>query len=528
MQEQLQTVLEALRGAWRFRWRALWAAWSIAVVGWALVCLLPNQYEAQARVYVDTESVLKPLLSGLAVGTDVMPQVNMMTQALLSRPQLTEAARATDMHLRATTPEGLESLIQQLRMRIRIRAGDDNIYTITFADTDPKMAQRLVQNLLGSFVETTLGNNRVDSTKAQKFLEQEIREYERRLTEAEDRLAEFKRSHVGVLPGAQGDYYARLQTAVAELEKSRTALLVAQTKRDEVRKQLEGEEPTFGITTPSGTFRAQTGETVIDSQIAALQRQLSELSVRYTDKHPEIISLRETIAHLEQKKEELRKNAPPPVTSDMDQPLDLNPLYQNLKIELSKAEVEVRSLSAQVAQNQQLVAELRGKVDTIPEVEAQLQQLNRDYNVTRQKYEDLLGRLESAKLTESAEQQRDDVRFRIIEPPIVPTKPIGPHRVLFLAAALVLALAGGAALAILRQQIEPVISSRKQLRELAGLPVLGVISSAPSAAKSLAVRSDLRRLAFATAMLLICFGLTVLAADDLSRLIQSLSRMEAL
>ncbi len=528
MQEQVQAALEILRGAWRFRWRALWAAWSIAVCGWALVCFLPNQYQAQARVYVDTESVLKPLLSGLAVGTDVMPQVNMMTQALLSRPQLMDAAHATDLHLRAKTPDELESLVEQLRMRIRIVSRNDNIYSITFADTDPKMAQRLVQNLLDSFVANTLGVNRVDSSKAQQFLAQEIGDHERRLTEAEDRLAEFKRRNVGMIPGAQGDYYARLQTALAELEKSRSALLVAQTRRDAVRRELEGEEPTFGITSPSGTFRAVTGETVIDSQIAALQAQLSELSVRYTDKHPDIISIHEKIAYLEQRKAELRAAAPPPVSGDQRQPLDLNPVYQNYKIELAKAEVEVRSLSAQVAQNQQLVNELRGRVDTIPEVEAQLVQLNRDYNVTRTNYEALLARLESAKLTENAEQQRDDVRFRIIEPPIVPTKPIGPRRLLFLAAALVFALTGGVALAIIQQQLNPVVSTRKQLRELSGWPVLGVISSAPSSATTLAAKRDLTRLVFATAMLLVCFGLTVLRAKDVSRLIQTLSGLEVL
>jgi polysaccharide chain length determinant protein (PEP-CTERM system associated) len=527
MQEQLQTIIEALYGVWRFRVRALIVAWSIALAGWALVYLLPNQYEAHARVYVDTESVLRPLLSGLAVGTDMIPQVNMMTQALLSRPQLVSAARATDLHLRAKTPEQLERLVDELQLRIRISGGGQgsNLYTIVFEDPNPRIAKSLVQNLLNSFVESTLGVNRVDSTNAQHFLEQQIGEYAQRLTEAEERLAEFKRRNFGVMPGAEGDYFQRLQVAQSSLEQVRAALVVAQNRRDEIKRQVEGEEPTFGVVSPGGSFRPVTNESAIDAQIDALRRRIDELSVQFTDKHPDIIAAREKIAYLEQRKA-IEERLAPPRGVEGTQRLEMNPVYQSLQIDLGKAEVEVRTLSAQLADRQNLVGSLRSRIDTIPEVEAQLAQLNRDYNVTKTQHEALMARLEAARLTENADQQRNDVKFRIIEPPFVPLEPSNPRRSLLLTVVLVLALLGGAGTAFAFAQIDPVFTSREQLRKGTGLRVLGVVSNAPRAGQIAEERRATMRVALAAGLLIACFGLTLLLADGGSRFIQRLVYME--
>ncbi|MEE9141766.1 MAG: chain length-determining protein, partial [Gammaproteobacteria bacterium] len=162
--EVIDQLLAAIRGAWRYRWLALSLAWGIAMAGWLWVLMLPDEYEAKTQVYVDTESALLPLVEGLAVRTDVMTEVNMMTVVLVSRPQLERVARDTDLDLRATDAREWEMLIRELRKRIRI-GGDArrNLYEIQYYDEDRDMALKVVRSLLNVFVEDTLGETTQDN-----------------------------------------------------------------------------------------------------------------------------------------------------------------------------------------------------------------------------------------------------------------------------------------------------------------------------------------------------------------------------
>jgi len=222
MQELIAQVLIQARNAWRFRWYAVACAWALALAGWIYALSQPDVYEARARVFVDTDSVLRPLLSGLAVDTNVQNRVAMMSQVIMSRPNLEKVARETDLYLRAPTQEAFARMVDDLPARISLQGGRENTYTLRYSDTDPAMAQRIVQTLLDAFVEDTLGVKRADTDTAQEFLTQQIREYEARLREAEDSLARFKKENVGLLPGETGDYYTRLQTAQTKLDDLRS------------------------------------------------------------------------------------------------------------------------------------------------------------------------------------------------------------------------------------------------------------------------------------------------------------------
>jgi polysaccharide chain length determinant protein (PEP-CTERM system associated) len=180
MQELLDQVISFVRGAWRFRWYFHLIAWPICIAGWAFVYKMPDQYEASARVYVDTQSVLRPLLRGLAVQTNIEREVEVMTRTILSRPNLEKIARMTDMDLEAKTPEDMEKLLDRLRRAIHFSSGRsrENLYTITYVDKDPERGKQVVQSLLTLFVETSLGDTRKDTNVAQRFLDDQIKEYE--------------------------------------------------------------------------------------------------------------------------------------------------------------------------------------------------------------------------------------------------------------------------------------------------------------------------------------------------------------
>ncbi len=390
MKELMDQLMAYIRGIWRYRWYAMMLAWALVLAGWFVVAKLPDQYEASARIYVDTDSILRPLMRGLAVQTNLNQRVQIMTRTLLSRPNLEKVTRMTDLDITARTPDDLDRLVQRLGSEIQLKSAGrrtENLYEISYPDSDPQRAKRVVQALLTIFVESTLGQSRQDSNSAQKFLDQQLREYEARLVESEERLKEFKRKHVGMMPGDDKDYFERLQGAEAELAQAKLQLHEEQRRRDEIQSQLKGEEPVFGFG-PNGA--GSPPATDLDGRISKLEQNLDALKLRYTDQHPDVISTKETIAELKAKRKEEREmlSSQPGAAS----PLDTNPVYQQMKISLADADGRIASLTVRVQEYEKRVAALREMIDTIPEVETELKRLNRDYSVTKQNYEALLSR----------------------------------------------------------------------------------------------------------------------------------------
>ena len=517
MYEVWGQIVEQLSGMWRFRWRALVVAWSVALAGWAWVYALPNIYSASARVHVDTQSMLRPLLRGLVVESNIQDQLNFMTRALLSRPQLEKVARETDLDLRAHTPREMEGIIEELQRKIVI-AGDgrSSIYTISYEDADRQLAQRVVQTLLDTFVETSLGNKRSDSSSAQRFLEEQIKDYEQRLSQAEERLAEFKKKHVGMMPGDGGDYYERLQKENQTLDGLRADLRLAVERRDQLKGQIDGEEAVFGLVQPSTGGGVSSS---LDGKIADYEAQVADLRLKYTDRHPDILALETTIAQLKKQRDaELASIKGARSTAG----LELNPVYQELRMSLTEAELEVTTLRGKLGDQERRVAELKRAVDTVPEVEAELKRLNRDYDVTKKQYEELLGSLESARLSEQAEQSSDDIKFKIIDPPVASLQPVAPNRPLFLSIVLLAALGAGGALAFLQNQLAPVFTSRRRLAELTRVPVLGTVTLVQTPQQQLTARVAAVAFGGGVLALVVAYALTVTLQDQGVRLAQAL------
>lgn len=469
MYDLLEQLLRHARGIWRFRWSLMLVAWVVFLAGVLFVERMPDEYRASATVHVDTQTVLRPLLRGLAVSSNAAQRVSMMTRTLVTRPNLEKLARMTDLDLRAGTPEEMEALLDSLAKRIKITSSrrGENLYTISFTDSDRAVAKRVVQSLLTIFVESSLGQTREDTDSAQQFLNQQIAEYEKKLNEAEARLADFKRRHVGMMPGEGRDYYARLQSAQADLEAARLQLRELQNRRAAQMQQLqdlEDDEMSLGI------YNDTSGATsAIDARIQTLQARLDELLLRFTEQHPDVIETRRLIENLEKKRDaeamEMAETAPP-----------TNPLYQQMQMVLTETEAQIASMRARVSEYEERVRKLQEMVDTVPKVEAELQRLNRDYAVHKKNYEQLLARREQASISEQAEISADDVKFRVVEPPRVPLAPSGPNRILLMSFALLGALGAGLAVAFVLYQIRPTFDDSRQLKEITGLPVFGTVS----------------------------------------------------
>ena len=486
MQKIILRFLDEVRGTWRFRWFALAAAWVVCILGWAYVVTLPNVYQASARVYVDTQSALRPLLKGLTVDPQVESNLAIVRQAILSRPNVEKVARETGIVHSGDAPEETERLLNSLMKRITIEndarspvASSDGLYRISFQDFTRDKSLQVVKYLLDSFVEDTLGSKRTGQEGAAKFLREQIATYEERLSAAENRLSEFKKQNVGRMPDDRGDYFGRLQTEMTGLDQVKQTLALAQARRDAMAGQLNGEEPyVFGFDQDSSASSNQSqGSGDVAMRIRDLEHRREELLLRFTEKHPEVIAVTDTINQLKKQEsaELARVSSGQKATGSLAQSLKSNPVYQSIQVQIKSNEVQIAELKQDAAQREARVADLRRLVNTVPEVEAELARLNRDYEVTHSEYQQLVQRLQTAKLSEDADRT-GDVKFKIIEPPSVPLDPIAPNRLLLMAAVLLVGLGAGIALAYGLNLIRPVFQNSRSLAELTGLPVLGVVS----------------------------------------------------
>lgn len=482
MNETLIKLIEELRGGWRFRWHALLTLAAVCMLGWIYVMTLPSVYESRARVYVDTQGALRPLLQGLTVTPNVESALAMVRQALLSQPHLTRVAHENGLDASVTTPAQREALITSLQQRIVITAAaggatSDGLYTITFQDTSRPKGVAVVRSLLNAFVEDTLGDKRSGQESAQRFLRQQIAEYETRLSDAEQRLADFKKRNVGLMPDQRGDYFARLQTEVGGLAQARKDLQIAEARRDEVQRQLSGEDPfMFGFDSDLNAPSTPGKGGDLTARIQELEKREQDLLLRFTDKHPDVIATRKTIEDLKTQQaaeiERLRKGRG---TGSLSGSTKANPVFQSLKLELNKSEVQIAELQRDVAQRQANVDSLRKMIDTVPQVEADLARLNRDYDVTHTQYLALVQRLETAKISENADET-GTVKFQIIDPPRVPLRPVAPNRPMLFTGVLLLGLGAAFGCAFLMNRSRAVFDTSRSLAEKTGLPVIGSVS----------------------------------------------------
>jgi polysaccharide chain length determinant protein (PEP-CTERM system associated) len=198
MDELIRQALTVLRGMWKRRWLGVVVAWVVGVASVAAVLAIPDKYEASARIFVDTQSILRPLMSGLVTQPNVDQQVMLLSRTLINRPNIEKLIRMADLDLNIQSKVDREALVETLMSSLKINnTSRDNIYTITYRDTQPEHAKRVVQSLVSIFVESNLGDSRKDTEAARKFLDKEIAGYEKKLEEAEARLKEFKLRNSG-------------------------------------------------------------------------------------------------------------------------------------------------------------------------------------------------------------------------------------------------------------------------------------------------------------------------------------------
>ncbi len=481
MQEIIDQIVDYLKGIWLKRRFIIISTWLICPFSWVYISQLDDIYESNARIYADTQSILGPLLKGLTVENDPEVQIRLMIKTLLSRPNLERITRMTDLDVQATTPQAYEALIEDLKSNIIIEktgGRTDNIFTITYQHKSPEMAKSVVNSALTVFIENTLGENRNDANSAQKFLDTQIKDYENRLLASESRLTEFKQKYSNVLPDQYGGYYQKLNIVKEQLKIVELNLLEQETQLESAKAQLSS-SPKTTDNSQNSIMNSNSIQTTFDARIAELEATLDSLQLRYTEFHPDVKEVKRRLEHLtSQRSKEIEEYLSATESNDNKVlSTSQNPVIQQLQIQVNQLENLIVSTTVRANDYREQVKELESKIHILPEIEAELTSLNRGYEITKSKYEQLLNRKETAQIAQQADETTNPIQFKVIDPPRAPTEPAGPKRILFLIGATIFGFGVGIGLSFLISQITPVVTSSNQVSKLTGIPIFGIVSA---------------------------------------------------
>ncbi|HOM15237.1 MAG TPA: GNVR domain-containing protein, partial [Rubrivivax sp.] len=456
-------------------------------------------YESSARVFVDTQSVLRPLMAGLAVQPNVDQQVAMLSRTLISRPNMEKLVRMADLDLKTESKAQQDAVVTALMGDVEIKnIGRDNLYLLSYRNAEPARAQKVIQSLVSIFVESSLGASRKDTETAKVFLSDQIKAYEAKLAEAEARLKDFRLRNIELHTAEGKDSASRLGELNEQLRQARLSLREAEQGRDSVKQQLAAEKTqgaSAAAQTPAEESSIAVATPEVDGRLDVQKKNLDALLQRFTEAHPDVVTTRRLIKDLEEQKrqevQELRRAAMAAPGGSLGGSGNL--AYQEMARVLAASEVQVAALRARVAEYEARFASAREMLKTAPQLEAEAAQLNRDYAIHKKNYEDLVARREAAAMSGELEVASGVADFRLIDPPRVSPQPVAPNRLLLLPLAFVVALGAGLFVAFAGSQLRPVFHTATELREKVAIPLLGMVSRVSSAAELRAERIGLMR-----------------------------------
>ena len=459
--ESLQDLVSRFGGlAWQRRWWGVTAAWALCIVGWIGIALLPNQYETTARVYIDADAVLTPLLRGISAETSMTDQIDLLQHMLLSRPNLEKIITKTDLQLETHTQTDMEQMVARLETSIKVNAQTRNIFSIAFRNPDRQLSYDVVQAVLASYIENKYGNNQEDMEKATTFLDSQIASYEKQLREAENKRAEFRSKYLDLLPGDGG--ISRLEQARSQVTSLTGQLADARSRRILLARSMAG--------TPAMVTTEGGGGGYDSATLHAAEDKLRQLQQVYTDAYPEVISQKRVV-------DNLRKNGGGDGGGGGGGKSAPNPVFEQLKLRLIETDGLIDSLTRQIedaqSERDRLLAIARGE----PNLEARYLNLNRDYDVLRKNYDELLARREGMRIATAAQVNSSNVKLVIIDPPQVPRVPVAPARVPMAIGVLVAGLLAGVGVVVAMMTLDQSFHTVVDLRAM-GRPVLGAISLA--------------------------------------------------
>lgn len=462
MSDLLEELRAALYSVWQRRWLALAVAWGVCLLGWLVIALIPNAYEAKASIYVDVDDVLS---EQMGIANDGQEEIQRVRQTLVSAINLRKVISSTELGKEITSDKEMQAAIEELRPDVEVRSEQDSLFSIVatigesnLSDAENAVvARNVVQKLLDIFREEHIVGNRAGISQGVAELNEQLEERKVELEAAEERRLAFEAQYPELIGGSV-TLSTKVQQARSDLREIEADLAAAQSALGAITGQINSTPRTI-VDGPNATGP--------QAALSQAQTQLATLRARgLKDSHPDVAAAQNQIRILQDQV----------AATDGDAGGTTNPAYSSLLAIRADRQAAVESAQAQRAAIQSQIASLLASQASEPAVAAEANRISRDYEVLRKNYEDLLQDREDLRTRGDVEDQTSQFRFTVTDPPVVPQKPIAPNRPLLLLGILFVGAGAGAGVAWAMGQLRSGFATPQKLERALDIPVIGSIS----------------------------------------------------
>lgn len=509
--------------------RYVFIATALIIVTGAVLAgyVLPGVYEAKSTVFIE-RNVIENLVKDIAITPSMEDRLNVLSYALKSRSLLMKVVKDVGFDVDLNDPAAMERLLDKIRKNTDIttdvsrRGGEMNLFIISYRDKEPRRAQDFTNALVSRYIEENTSEKREEAYGANRFLGEQIKHFKEKLDDAEAKIVNFRKEKGIFVVVDEGKLVEEIKANQEKLEELKVDRMELEAKRELIKKQLKEENPyTVAIL---GRRADDPG-----SRLLMLQNKLNELMMKYTENYPEVIRTKAEIESLKmQLKNKTAENkgngASEPDTSGGETEMStLNPMYQQFKEELAKTGIDLAALTAREAHLKELISSKEAHLRDVPVEKKKLMDMERERDTYKKIYEELVHRLGQSEVSKQMEVQDKAATFKVVDPAVLPTKPVSPNRVKLILLGIFMGFAGGFAMVIGLDGLDKSVKTVDSLRALA-VPVLAVIPSIQNEEELRTIRRRDRFIYGITAFYVLCV-LGLAAMDKLDVTFSGLGEM---
>lgn len=417
-------LVDLVRAVWReiIEWRSwvvgMFITLSLGVL--AVGLYWPERYETSTMLYADVTNIIEPLLRGRAEVTSI-DRSQEAREKIYTRKIMVQAAKTVGLIDSNTTASQQQARVAGLREAIKIENEGKNYFRVSYGSTSQEQSFDMVNAVVDAFISDNAEQRRNESRSAYEFIEQQVVSYKRQLLAAENELKEFKSKN---LDGDESSVNARISQLRLQIEELKLTIGEVEARDRSLKEQVTNESAYLNV-------RGKVDEE--RSRLSTLKERLDSLRLSYQETYPDIVSLKQQIAAQELVIESMQGGGYVSRASNSDS--DKNPLYEELRVRQAETELDLRSQRNRLVSVERMLENEYKRAQRVASKEAEMSELVRDYDVTREIYDEMLGRKEKARLSMTLDVEGQGVSFKIQEPAVYPINPTGLKFIHFVLAA---------------------------------------------------------------------------------------------
>ena len=472
MQQNLKEVYRYLQALIRYRYVATILALLVMTIVGIYAFTRPKIYQADSTVFIE-KSVIDSLVKGIAVTPNISGRIRVLQYALSSRDLIVKTLEEIDSDIFTKSNAEQQNYIAGLKEKTNISVRGNDLFIVSLQSTDPSFLPKYINTLVGKYVEENISSKREEAYGANRFLDEQINLFKDKLEKAEDSIIEFRKKQGLYFNVDERSTVEEIKSYMGEIEKIELALETLKAQKKQLQGQLDTMSPKmesfFG-----NDFEFDSVDS--DPQLAAMERKLSDLRLRYTDNYPEIVRLKFEIENLRKRLEEEpddHQQVPLP-DNEGSEMTSMNPLYLDVQQRLLAIESDITSAQSRKQNLQRLIAKRERSLHELPETRKELKVLIQERDSLQKTYQDLLSRMGQSEVSKQMEIGNKTATFRVVDPAVYPEVPVSPNMMKFFLLAVVGGLGCAAALIFLLENMDGKIRDIDVFNDL-GLEVLAVV-----------------------------------------------------